>query len=245
MGWVEIVTAIMDAYKEREKSQNDKEAINSIIRAIYDAAQQVTNDITAKLEQMRLQRIEGIYLGLFLNLKDYKPDSEHKNLLEKIIYDANMAIGEIRVVFESATEFPILRDALDLLTILTFLRATAMSEAKFTFNDNHDDMVREMFTYVLDGTNRVLSIQEEKCRKSFENWDYCEKNAIIVPGGPLCFPFPDPPELPQYPLPGCSPCGEQRIEMKRDRVVRDQIINQKKHVEEGLAKVPISNMKKV
>jgi hypothetical protein len=234
-----IITAVINAYLEREKARQEEDRAMSIIREINDHVTVNSKAILDALFNIEVSRLTGFYLGLVENFKEYDlkedepTDSEStkimKELLLKIAYDTNEEIiGPLINLFDSENEVTRLRQIVHLLVLTLSLRALVISELKFRHGDDRDDHLLEQWKYIGRCSTRVINEQiSQQSKPKFDKWNNCEIEPHV---GQVCLPLndTDPWGMPT------SCCSDEFYAYKPERDLLTQDHEQSKKVDEAI-----------
>jgi len=183
MGIAEIVSAVVQAYMEREKKKENHEQALEIIRAINHTVAAQASMIKDALLDIQLDELTGRYLGRVEYFKEYTGTNDHKVILETISSDTNDIIGILRPIYSRESHVPTVRKIVRLEILVLSLRALVMSELKHRHGDNRDIVLLGQLETQKGHCNWVVEnqlITLNNARDAF-------KNHKPEPG-PICLP---------------------------------------------------------
>ncbi|MEK5026777.1 MULTISPECIES: hypothetical protein [Paenibacillus] len=176
---IAVITAVVNAYLEREKAQQDEERSMRVIREMNEYVTNNGQKILDALFDLKINELIGLYLGQIENFKEYEPTDDMKSTLEKLAYDINLHIvGPLINLFDThKNNISRVRKIVHLLVLTISLRALVLSELKFRHGDDRDEHLLEQWKYASGCAKWVIDNQlEHHFNPTFRIWNICEEN---------------------------------------------------------------------
>jgi len=175
MAYAEIAMAVASSlikeHEKREQAAQDQAIARQIVTAISAKIEQSKEEILQRLEQLRLQELEGVLIALEVNVVEYDVDGspDSKDLLDFIINNrAASLLGSAEAIvrdISSNPDFALL--AYPILAFAVGVRSWAMTERKYTFGKNSDDDIKRMLEKATSHANAVSNELRRKTDRRF------------------------------------------------------------------------------
>lgn len=229
MSYYQVIVAVVNAYIEREKVKDDNERALKIIKEITDKVEASKQEIIDALNYRDIIELRGNYLGANLNVNEYENPDQHLYILQDTATFTNIIQGRLMSMYQEDLDLTLIRQIVELMTLVLNLRGLVLSQLKYRHNDNRDEQLLEQLQYLKDCWERVSSEQyRDHVAPAHRNWLDCEQNPS---GGTTCTIIIG--EEDEFPQP-TSCCSEKFYYYDRVRSIFNQDIIQKDKVNEAI-----------